>query len=276
MARKLISQYHPWLYFACIWAYRFKRILAWHFSGKKYARSFNSSALPFRTKKHESVLIRKLGTPDQRLQVNKVTNLKVAANEINGVIIRPGETFSFCRLVGLPTKRKGYLPGMELSNGEAREGIGGGICQLSNLIHWMILHSPLIITERRHHSFDPFPDEGRVLPFGSGATVFYNYIDFRFENKTPFTFQLLLWVTDKHLCGDLRSDESLPHSYFVYEDKHQFLKIKDKYYRRNEIWRRIHARAGGEMIEREFMLRNFAEVKYIPPQFQVEPQPSPS
>ncbi len=44
----------------------------------------------------------------------------------------------------------------------------GGICQLSNLIHWMVLHSPLQVVERANHSFDPFPDEGRVLPLVLG------------------------------------------------------------------------------------------------------------
>lgn len=51
---------------------------------------------------------------------------------------------------------------MEVSFGEARSGIGGGICQLSNLIHWMAIHSPLVVVERSNHSFDPFPNEGWV------------------------------------------------------------------------------------------------------------------
>jgi vancomycin resistance protein VanW len=83
---------------------------------------------------------------------------------------------------------------MELSFGEARSGIGGGICQLSNLIHWMAIHSPLVVVERSNHSFDPFPDEGRVLPFGSGAAIFYNYVDLVLHNPTDRSFQLKLNV----------------------------------------------------------------------------------
>ena len=56
------------------------------------------------------------------------------------------------------TARKGYVDGMRLSNGEARPGVGGGICQLANLVHWMVLHSPLTVTERSEHSFDTFPE----------------------------------------------------------------------------------------------------------------------
>ncbi|MFJ8513275.1 VanW family protein [Lysinibacillus xylanilyticus] len=51
---------------------------------------------------------------------------------------------------------------------KVKTGVGGGICQLANLLYWMALHTPLIVTERHHHSFDPFPDSGRTLPFGSG------------------------------------------------------------------------------------------------------------
>jgi vancomycin resistance protein VanW len=142
------------------------------FDKKKYVRKQSTEKLEFRIKKHQSVLLKKLGESNEQLQINKVTNLKIASKKINGIIIRPGETFSFCKLVGLPTKRKGYLLGMELTFGEARAGIGGGICQISNLIHWLVIHSPLTVVERYHHSFDPFPDDGRVLPFGSGATVF--------------------------------------------------------------------------------------------------------
>lgn len=69
------------------------------------------------------------------LQHNKVDNLKLVVQKINGIVIKPGETFSFCKSVGLPTKQKGYKLGMELSFGEARAGIGGGICQSSNLLH---------------------------------------------------------------------------------------------------------------------------------------------
>lgn len=223
--RKLLSQRHPSLYFLAIWTRRIRRYLDWYFDLKKYAKERTSEKLAFRVKKHQSVLLKKLGNCDRQLQVNKVTNLKIATKQIDGLLIRPGETFSFCKLVGLPTSRKGYLLGMELSFGEAKAGIGGGICQISNLIHWLVIHSPLTVIERHHHSFDPFPDDGRVLPFGSGATVFYNYLDYQFTNQTEDTFQINLWFTDKCLEGELRIDKELPFAYHITEKDHQFLRI---------------------------------------------------
>ena len=263
--RKLLSQRHPILYFLAVWARRLKRIVEWHLDSKTYARRRNDNKLPFRIKKHQSVLLRKLGGSDMQLQINKVTNLQIAVKKINGILIRPHETFSFCKLVGLPTKRKGYLLGMELSFGQARAGIGGGICQISNLIHWLVIHSPLTVTERYHHSFDPFPDEGRVLPFGSGATVFYNYRDYQFTNNTEHTFQINLWFSEKCLEGELRIDKELDYAYRIVEKEHQFLKIDEQFYRKNEIWREKFLKfAGGKVVESELVTKNFARVMYKP------------
>lgn len=263
--RKLLSQRHPFLYFLAVWARRLRRYADWYFGHNKYAGRQVTEKLPYRVKKHQSVLLRKLADIDMQLQINKLTNFKIAIKQIDGIIIRPGETFSFCKLVGYPTKRKGYLPGMELSFGKARAGIGGGLCQISNLIHWLVIHSSLTVTERYHHSFDPFPDDGRVLPFGSGATVFYNYRDFQFTNNTNHTFQINLWFTDKCLEGELRIDTELEYAYHVFEKDHQFLKIDGQYYRKNEIWRqKILKQMGGQIIETELITKNFARVTYTP------------
>lgn len=263
--KKLLSQRHSVLYFLAVWVRRIRRYADWFFDGKKYASIQTAEKLPFRVKKHQSVLLKKLGDSDMQLQVNKVTNLKIAAKKNDGLRIQPGETFSFCKRVGLPTKRKGYLPGMELSFGEARAGTGGGICQISNLIHWLVIHSPLTVTERYHHSFDPFPDDGRVLPFGSGATVFYNYRDYQFVNNTDHTFQLNVWFSDKCLEGELRIDTELDYGYHVIEKEHRFLKIDGQFYRKNEIWRdKILKFKSGQIVESELITKNFARVTYTP------------
>ncbi|MFZ5552596.1 MAG: VanW family protein [Bacteroidota bacterium] len=265
MKRKSFSQYSPLFYFIAVWVRRIQRYYDWYLGRKKYSKKRTGERLPFRIKKHQSVLIRKLAETEMQWQYNKITNLKIAVSKINGIIIRPGEVFSFCKLVGRPTRKKGFREGMELSFGKARPGIGGGLCQLSNLIHWLVIHSPLSVTERHHHSFDPFPDDGRILPFGSGATVFYNYRDFQFANHTPWTFQLNFWFTEKCIEGELRVNEELDFCYHVYEKEHRFLNKNEKYYRQNEIWRKkiLKFKAGKEISD-ELVVKNFAEVKYIP------------
>jgi len=182
--RRPISSYNKFFYYIIVSLRRFGRRLKWIACNYKFAKTIDIVPFKYRVYKHQSVLIRKLGNADLALQYNKVENLKIAVEKLNGITICPGETFSFWYLVGEPTKRKGYLEAILLSDGEAVAGIGGGLCQITNLLHWISLHSPLTIIEHNHHSFDPFPDEGRVVPFGSGATVFFNYMDYQIRNNT--------------------------------------------------------------------------------------------
>jgi vancomycin resistance protein VanW len=66
-------------------------------------------------------------------------------------------------------EKKGYVDGMVLFYGSFRKGIGGGLCQLSNLLYWITLHTPLKVTERHQHSYDVFPEANRTQPFGIGT-----------------------------------------------------------------------------------------------------------
>lgn len=267
--RKLLSQRHPFLYFLAVNYRRVQRKIYWLTDRKHYAHTFSSSSLPYRVKRHKSLLIRKLGDSDPQLQINKIVNLKIAVKQLNTITIHPGETFSFCRLVGLPTQKKGYQMGMELSFGKAKPGIGGGICQIANLINWLIFHSPLTIVQASTHSFDPFPDEGRVLPFGSGAAVFYNYVDYQFTNNTSDIYQINLWFTDKTIEGELRVSQEPKYSYHVFEKNHAFHKKEDLFFRQNEIWRNKIDRKTGNHIEEELLKKNYARVTYTPKEYEV-------
>lgn len=255
-----LSEIHPAIYHTRIWQKRAFRKFA--DLQVNFATETLNDDLEFTCKKHQSLLRRKLGDSDPQLQENKVHNLKLACPTIDGVLIKPGEKFSFWRQIGEATAEKGYLEGMQLSRGEVVRGVGGGLCQLSNLLYWMALHTPLKVVERHHHSFDPFPDENRVLPFGSGCGVFYNYIDLRFFNPTDITFQVKLWITDNHLKGAILSDVETPHSYHITEKNHRFSRDGDRTFRENEIWREVIDRRTGEHIREELVVKNRAEIKY--------------
>ena len=266
--KKPLSSYHPILYWARVNQKRFFKRIEWILSSRKYCKAYSTEPLPFRYIKHTSKLIRQLGDSDIQLQHNKVINLKIAAQNLNGILIPPKFYFSFCFLVGKPTKQRGFVEGMELSHGEARKGIGGGICQLSNMIHWMSLHSPLQVVERANHSFDPFPDHGRVLPFGSGAAIFYNYIDLVLFNPTNETFQLTFHVGEKQLEGELRSSKEKSYKYHIYEKNHRFIQQSDTVFRENEIWQDILTRGHQpELVQSRCLYRNRVRVKYaVPPE----------
>ena len=260
--RKRFSEIHPIVYQTRVWQKRVFRQIADLPRMGRFASDLESEDLPFTCKKHQSLLRRRLGNSDPQLQENKVENLKIACPTIDGILIKPGQTFSFWRQLGEATAEKGYCEGMQLSRGEVVRGVGGGLCQLANLLYWMALHTPLEIVERHHHSFDPFPDEHRVLPFGSVAGVFFNYIDLRFFNPTDLTFQIRSWLTGEHLKGAIYSDREIPYSYHVFEKNHRFLSENGSNFRENEVWREIIDRRTGNQVAEEMLVKNHAEVKY--------------
>lgn len=207
--------------------------------------------------------MRPLKNVDMYLQENKKVNILLASKRLNGIMLMPGETFSFWRLVGFPGKMKGYKEGLVLSQGTLCKGIGGGLCQLSNLLFWMTLHTPLRVLERWRHSFDVFPDVNRTLPFGSGATVSYNYIDLQIANPTAQAFQLCLWQDDDRLYGEWRSEFEPEHIYRVFEKNHRIEGHAWGYTRHNELYRTITSFESGE-IEEEFITANNALMMYNP------------
>jgi vancomycin resistance protein VanW len=261
-----LSRRLPWLLPTAVRCHRLRRRATWTLdalSGRvRFASRRRAAPLPIRAVKHGSLLLRQLGESEMWLQHNKVVNLRLAARRTDGLLIRPGETFSFNKVVGNCTARKGYVEGMRLSDGRPVPGVGGGICQLANLLHWMFLHSPLTVVERSEHSVDPFPDNGRVLPWGVGCSIAYNYVDLVVRNDTERTFQLRTWVGKRHLRGELRADRPLPFSYRVEAREEVFETVGDAVYRRNEIWRTVIDRRTGEHLGEELVRRNRGRVLY--------------
>ena len=244
--------------------YRTRRYLFWFFHSRQYAKKIGKSKLEHCIVTHDTPLLRKLKDVDMWMQHNKVINLTIAIKQINQVIIYPGETFSYWKLVGKPSYKKGYKDGMILHYGSFQSSVGGGLCQLSNLLYWMALHTPLTITERYRHSFDVFPDNHRTQPFGSGATCVYNYRDLCFKNETNEAYQINLWIDQDKLCGEILSDSQKYVSYQVYEANHL---ITHEYWgvfiRHNEIRRKVFD-LNKHQIDDLFVCENHALMMYEP------------
>lgn len=217
--------------------------------GYRYARDCRDEDLPVLVHEHSSLLVRSLAGVDPALQRNKVRNLGLAAGRIDGVLVAPGETFSFWRLVGSATKRRGYVDGLVLREGAASSGVGGGLCQISNMLHWLALHSDLQVVERHRHSFDPFPDSERVVPFGTGATLLEHIYDLKFTNPTKMTYQVRLRLGPTHLVGQLRAAQEPPDRYEVLERDHRYVRDRGEVLRCNTIVRRTLPAADGRAVE---------------------------
>lgn len=217
-----------------------RRRLQWLNLRKNFAAEQSAALLPYVSASHQTPLLRKLKNLDMQLQYNKITNLRLAAARLDGLLLPPGKIFSYWRSIGNPTRRKGYLPGMVLRNGAVAAGVGGGLCQLSNLIFWMALHTPLTILERHRHSYDVFPDDNRTQPFGSGATCYYPHVDLMLQNNTQQTYQLHVWLTGEQLMGEWRVSNPPEHEYKIVEKNH-FISgaYWGGYIRHNELYRQV-------------------------------------
>lgn len=242
----------------------FRRYMKWYFGKNNFSKN-KIDIYPETIFKHKSFLLRKLKDVDMQLQYNKITNLQQVIDRLDKIVIQPGETFSFWYLTGRTTKRKGYKKGMNLVNGKVTSEYGGGICQMGNLIYWMALHTPLTIKERWRHSFDVFPDVNRTLPFGSGATLSYNYIDLQLTNNTQQAFQLHLWLDDEYLNGEFRSDQPIKNKYEVYEAKHIIKhEIWGAYTRHNVINRKTIDKETDHVVSDDPVTKNHAVMMYEP------------
>ena len=262
MGRKLFCEINPTCYKISLKKEILLRNIKDMMSSERIAKTKIKKELSNIVKSHSSIMLRKLYGVDMKLQENKVTNIMLACNKINGIVIHPGETFSYWKTVGNPSKKNGYKEGLTIGKKGFREDYGGGLCQMANMIHYLVLNSPLEVTELHHHSDALFPDERRRVPFGTGTSVFYNNVDYRFKNNTDQDVQILVWTEKGELCGELRSEREFPCRYKLVEENHHFKKEGDKYYRISQVYRITIDKETGEEINKECILDNHSEVMY--------------
>jgi glycosyltransferase involved in cell wall biosynthesis len=134
------------------------------------------------------------------LTAGKVQNLRAACRRLDGIEIPAGEIFSFWKQLGRTTRGAGFTEGRELRSGCLVPNLGGGLCQLSGLLHSAALGAGLEIIERHTHS-RTLP--GTALSPDLDATVFWNYVDLRFS--APFAWRLETRLTDADLLVTIRA-----------------------------------------------------------------------
>ncbi len=107
------------------------------------------------------------------------TNVRLAAEALNGTIVQPGEEFSFNSVVGQRTAEKGYQEAAAYNSGAVVQEIGGGVCQISSTLYRVVFQSGMEVTFRRSHTFEP----NYVTP-GQDAAISWEQPDFRFVNTS--------------------------------------------------------------------------------------------
>ncbi len=112
--------------------------------------------------------------------INRIHNIKVGAARYHGVLIKPGEEFSFVKYMGKVNAREGYRPALVIKNNQTIYEYGGGLCQVSTTAFRAAIQSGLPITERHPHAFPV----RYYNPQGYDASVYAPSVDFRFKNDT--------------------------------------------------------------------------------------------
>ena len=262
--RKLFCEISPTTYAIALK----KQIITRHiknFLGKeKWAHTFEQEKLPVLVASHHSNMIKRGPGIDPQLQLNKADNIRLACSKMNGLIINPGEVFSFWKYVGKTSKKNGFSEGRIIANGKLIAGVGGGLCNLANTINLTVLHSPMTITELHHHSDALAPDtDGKRVPYSAGTSVNYNFVDYRFCNNTSQPVQLCTWCDGDTLKTELRTTEQFPNTYSIVEEGHHFHKEDNgKYYRVSKIYIDTIDRSTGEIVNHKLHWNNHSEVMF--------------
>ena len=137
----------------------------------------------------EDIFGTKLGTSTtiyDSTNFNRSTNIDIACERINGIILEPGETFSFNKVVGERTAKNGFKEALIYNGGEVDYGLGGGICQISSTLYNAVLKANLEIVERKNHSMTV-----SYLPIGQDASVSYGSVDFKFTNSRTYPIKIV-------------------------------------------------------------------------------------
>ncbi len=117
--------------------------------------------------------------------IDRTTNLRLAASKINGTVVMPGEIFSYNKVVGKRTISAGYKEAAIYQDGGVTNGLGGGICQISTTLYNAVIKAGMLIEERRNHMFVP-----SYASAGKDATVVWGSTDFKFENRRNYPIKI--------------------------------------------------------------------------------------
>ena len=243
---------------------RARRYPRWLLEARRLAPVRGGDDFAHLVARHASPLHRPGTVAEPRLQAGKERNVALAAARLDRAVLAPGRTLSYHHAVGRPSRRRGFVPGLELHDGVLAEGVGGGACQVANLLYYLALIGALAIVERHRHTLDLFPDSDRRVPFGCGATVFYNWADLRIANPLDVPVVLRLRIERGELVGELRAREPAGVRAEVYEVGHRFFCDGGAWWRENRIRRRIVRAHDGALLVDHEVAHNLARVAYAP------------
>ena len=262
MPRKRITQRFPWL----LPLRRRQKIFCFYakmlWDGNRYAATRQPEQLPHLLFQTSCPMYNSQTGFDMIYQENKVFNLKLASAPIQHLLLRPGETFSFWRAVRRADRHTAYRDGLAEVNGTLTVQRGGGLCQLSNLLCWMFLHTPLTLVERHGHCIKDFPEPPSDAPFGVDATVAEGWLDLRVRNDTDCTFQIAVSFHGDRICGSVYAERDWGLTYQVINQDLTYYRLGGAVYEEVDIVQRAQETSSGMWVSTRRMYRNRCRIGY--------------
>lgn len=199
--QKRLTELFPFLLPLRKWQRKLCFYAAMRRDGARYAKEQRADRLPYLVYETSCPMINEKTGFELKYQLNKVFNLRLAARTLDGLLINPGETFSFWQAVRYADRHTPYKDGLAEINGVLRTEYGGGLCMLSNLLFWLLLHTELTLVERHGHREKAFPEPPSEAPMGVDATVAEGWLDLKLKNETEQPFQLEIDFDDERIIG---------------------------------------------------------------------------
>ncbi len=161
-------------------------------SYQNFSNNFNTSSNTSNNESSNKIIEQEIATFStvikNKRDSNRQGNISITCSALNNTVVNPGETFSFCAIIGPSTIEKGYREANVIIQGTETKGLGGGNCQVSSTLYNAVLAAPnkLEIVERHPHSAPvPYIEEGK------DAAVSYGTHDFKFKNNTDSKVKII-------------------------------------------------------------------------------------
>lgn len=266
MERKRITQRFPWLIPLRTRQRVFCFYLGMRMDGARYSREQCRKRLPYLLFESRCPMHNENTGFDMIYQENKVHNLKLAAAKLDGLLIRPGETFSFCRAARFADRDTPYREGLAVVDGKLTTAPGGGLCQITNLLFWVFMHSPLTVVERHGHRVKDFPEPPSDAPLGVDATVAEGWKDLKVKNETDRIFQISITFDERCIIGGLYADRKPECLWRVENGDVAYRRRNGRIYEEVDVIRKKVSSAAGETPEERILYRNSCEIGYELPE----------
>jgi len=231
------------------------------FDKNRYAEKKEETLLPYTVFETSSLMVNESSGFDRKYQVNKIHNLRLAAGTMNRLVILPGESFSFWRLVRFADRDIPYKDGLSLVDGKIKGSYGGGLCLLSDMLFWMFLHTPMTVTERHGHMVEAFPGTTIGLPCGTDAAVSEGWLDLKVCNETENSFQIVIDFDEQFMKGRVLSEKPVKTDYVVFNSSVTYSRENGRTFQLAEV-RRLETDVETGMTAERKLYDNRCEIAY--------------